>query len=50
MKLPASIKKPGYAHLAAGLIDPVSREARVSFAVKEAFADRWISLGGIEIL
>jgi len=49
VQLPASIK-PGWVHLAAGLLDPATREARVSFAVKEAFSDRWVSLGGMEIV
>ena len=48
IQLPPAIK-PGYAHLAVGLVDPKTREARVSFAVKENFSDRWLSLGGIEV-
>jgi hypothetical protein len=48
VKLPPSIK-PGYVHLAAGLIDPKTRAAKVSFAVKETFSDRWVSLGGMEV-
>jgi hypothetical protein len=46
--LPASIR-PGWAELAAGLVDPATKEARVSFAVKEVFSDRWLALGGIEV-
>ena len=49
VKLPEGFK-PGWAELAAGLIDPVSKEARVSFAVKEVFPDRWVVLNGIEIV
>jgi hypothetical protein len=49
VQLPVSIK-PGYVHLAAGLIDPTTREARVRFAAKENFSDRWLSLGGIEVV
>jgi hypothetical protein len=49
VKLPPSIK-PGWAELSAGLIDRESREARVSFAVKEVYSDRWVSLGGIEVI
>jgi len=41
---------PGWAELAAGLIDPATKEARVSFAVKEVFPDRWVALDGIEIV
>lgn len=49
IRLPASFKA-GYVHLAAGLLDPATKEARVSFASQEAFSDRWLSLGGIEVL
>jgi hypothetical protein len=42
--------KPGWVDLSAGLVAPGTREARVSFAVKEVFSDRWVALGGIEIL
>ena len=49
IQLPHSIR-PGWVELSAGLIDPATREARVSFAVKEAFSDRWVSLGGIEVV
>ena len=47
--LPASIKS-GWADLAVGLIDPASKEARISFAVEEVFSDRWAALGGIEVV
>ena len=49
IQLPPAIKS-GYAHLAAGLVDPLTRQPRVSFAAKENFSDRWLSLGGIEVL
>jgi len=49
VKLPPSIK-PGWAELSAGLIDRETNEARVSFAVKEVYSDRWVALAGIEIL
>ena len=48
IQLPPSLK-PGWVELAAGLLDPKTREPRVSFAAKENFSDRWLSLGGIEI-
>ena len=48
VKLPSGFR-PGFVHLAAGLIDPKTRAAKVSFAVKETFSDRWVSLGGIEV-
>lgn len=46
--LPESFR-PGWVELSAGLIDPRTREARVSFAVKERYGNRWTPLGGIEI-
>jgi hypothetical protein len=49
VKLPEGFK-PGWAELAAGLIDPATKEARISFAVKEVFPDRWVVLDGIEIV
>jgi hypothetical protein len=49
VKLPSSIK-PGWAELSAGLLDPQTREARVCFAAKEVYSDRWVGLGGIEVL
>ncbi|MCY3020873.1 MAG: DUF4832 domain-containing protein [Planctomycetota bacterium] len=42
--------KPGCAELAAALVDPATQEAKVSFAVKEVFPDRWVDLNGIEIV
>ena len=41
--------KPGWVDLSAGLVAPGTREARVSFAVKEVYSDRWVALGGIEV-
>jgi len=41
--------KPGPAELALGLLDPATREARVSFAVKEVFSDRWVALGPVMV-
>jgi hypothetical protein len=40
--------QPGGAQLAAGLIEAETQQVRVRFANKEAFADRWLDLGGIE--
>jgi hypothetical protein len=42
--------QPGYAELAAALVDPATKDAKVSFAVKEVFGDRWVDLNGIEIV
>jgi hypothetical protein len=42
--------KPGLADLSAGLIDPETNQAAVSFEIKENFSDRWASLGQIEIV
>lgn len=41
--------QPGWIELAAGIIDPVTNQARVRFANKEAFSDRWLDLGGFEL-
>jgi hypothetical protein len=46
--LPAGLE-PGYADLAAGLVDPVTHQARIRFAAREVFSDRWLCLGGIEL-
>jgi hypothetical protein len=40
--------QPGRVQLALGLVAPGTREAKVSFAVKEVFGDRWVDLGGFE--
>ncbi len=48
VRLPQWIK-PGYVRLAAGLIDPRTQQARVSFACREEFGDRWLSLAGFEV-
>jgi len=49
VKLPAGFK-PGMFKLAAGLIDPQTKEARVRFAVKEQFSDGWVDLGALEVV
>jgi len=49
IQLPKSIK-PGWVELSAGLIDPQTKQARVSFAIKEVYSDRWAGLGGIEVV
>jgi hypothetical protein len=41
--------QPGWADLSAGLIDPQTRQPKVSFAVKEQYADRWMPLERILI-
>ena len=41
--------EPGWTELSAGLIDPESQEAKVSFAVKEQYSDRWVPLDGIRL-
>jgi hypothetical protein len=48
VKLPGTFS-PGTAELSVGLVDPQTKEARVSFATKECFSDRWLNLGGIEV-
>jgi hypothetical protein len=42
--------QPGWADLSAGLIDPQTRQARIRFAAQENFSDRWLCLGGIELI
>jgi len=42
--------RPGWVELSAGLIDPETLVAKVNFAVKERFSDRWVPLSGIEVL
>ncbi len=42
--------RPGLVELSAGLIDRQSGEARVSFANKPRFKDRWLHLGKFEVL
>jgi hypothetical protein len=49
IELPESIKA-GWVDIAAGLVDPVSHDAKISFANKEVFSDRWISLGATEVM
>jgi hypothetical protein len=40
----------GWCELSVGLIDPATREAKVSFAVEERYSDRWSPIHGIEIV
>jgi len=47
--LPAGMN-PGRVDAAAGLVDPQTRQVRVSFAVKERYSDRWAWLDGFEIV
>jgi hypothetical protein len=42
--------QPGWVEVSAGLLDPASGKPAVNFAVKERFADRWVLLGGFEVL
>ena len=46
--LPAGFQ-PGWADIAVGLRDPAERQARILFANKETFGDRWLDLGGIAL-
>ena len=39
----------GWVEVAAGLVDPQTDEAKIDFAVRERFPDRWVDLGGFEI-
>jgi hypothetical protein len=41
--------RAGWVQVAAGLIDPESRQPRIRFANKETFADLWLDLGGLEL-
>jgi len=45
--LPAGLR-PGLVELSAGLIDPATQEAKVSFANKPRFKDRWLHSGKFE--
>jgi hypothetical protein len=49
VRVPASMK-PGFIELSAGLVDPATKEARVSFAAQEVFSDRWLDLAGFEVV
>ncbi|HYF50701.1 MAG TPA: DUF4832 domain-containing protein [Planctomycetota bacterium] len=42
--------KPGMVDVSAGLIDAESMEAKVSFAIRENYSDRWAGLGLIEVV
>ena len=41
--------QPGVVELAAGLVDPATRQPRVSFATTAQFVDRWVDLGYFEL-
>jgi hypothetical protein len=47
--LPAGLR-PGLVELSAGLIDRETNEAKVSFANKPRFIDRWLQLGKLEVV
>ena len=38
----------GVVEVSAALVDPVTKKAKINFAVKERYADRWVSLGYFE--
>ena len=40
----------GWVQVAAALVDPETHEAKIDFAVRERFPDRWVDLGGVEIV
>ena len=42
--------RPGPVELSAGLIDPQTQEAKVSFANKARYKDRWLLLGKFEVV
>lgn len=42
--------QPGWVEVSAGLVAPGTEEAKVSFAIKERFADRWAFLEGFSIV
>jgi len=46
--LPQGIE-PGPVRVAAGLVDPATRRARVRFAVKEQTVQGWVDLGVVEV-
>jgi hypothetical protein len=41
--------RPGVADVSVGMIDPDSKSAKVSFSVKEMYADKWVPTGIVEI-
>ncbi len=45
----SAIVQPGQVELSAGLIDPKTQQAKVSFAAREQFSDRWLPLEGFAI-
>ena len=49
VRLPAGFR-PGAIEVSAGIVDPVTREPRVSFAVEQVFSDRWALIGAVELV
>lgn len=49
VKLPDGFR-PGWVNLSAGLVDPVTNEVKVRFAVKEQSMNGWLDLNGFEIV
>ena len=47
--LPAAFTA-GHVRLSIGLVAPGPRDARIAFAVKEVYSDRWVDLGGFDIV
>jgi hypothetical protein len=41
--------RAGWVDLAAGLVDPATRQPRINFATREVFSDGWVDLRGFEI-
>ena len=48
LPVPQGLKK-GWVDLSIGIVDPRTLQAKVSFAVKERYADRWTPLGGFHL-
>ncbi|MEI6424465.1 MAG: DUF4832 domain-containing protein [Lentisphaerota bacterium] len=49
LDLPKGLR-PGWVEVSAGLLDQTTKKPVINFAVKERFADRWVLLGGFELL
>ena len=49
LDLPKGLR-PGWVEVSAGLLDQTTKKPAINFAVKERFADRWVLLGGFELL
>jgi hypothetical protein len=49
LTMPAGLR-PGLVELSAGLIDVRTQEAKVSFANKPRYSDRWLHLGKLEVV